>query len=92
MRKCHQGEAAGDPGQLGRGVLTRLQEHGEALQEGREGQNWPVIGSQDFRQEIWPERWLPLAWNAEPSLHCRVMLGKRGWKFRLFPVAIPEPV
>uniref|UniRef100_A0A0G2K6S8 Plasminogen n=2 Tax=Rattus norvegicus TaxID=10116 RepID=A0A0G2K6S8_RAT len=32
-----------------------------------------VIGSQDFRQEIWPERRLPLAQNAEPSLQCRVM-------------------
>lgn len=49
-----------------------------------------VVGSQDFRQEIWPERWLPLAQNVKPSLQCRVMEGKRGWKFRLSSVAIPE--
>lgn len=73
MKKCHQGEEAGDPDKLGRGILTRLQNRAEVLQEAKEGQSWPVIGSQDFRQEIWPERWPPLAQNTEPSPHCRVM-------------------
>lgn len=60
MRKCFQGEEAGDLGELGRGSFDKAAGTWRGTPGRERDQSWPVVGSQDFRQEIWPERCLPL--------------------------------
>jgi hypothetical protein len=48
LRKCHQGEEAGDLGELGRGIFDKAAGTWRGTPGRERGQSWPVVGSQDF--------------------------------------------